>query len=63
MKKRLRLSYKQRKYEPDVRNSLVHKKHRRWLIHELYHRYFDETKEVIWYDEKGFQTLDSENKR
>lgn len=63
MKKRMKLSFKDRKYEPDVRNAEKHKQHRRWLVKELIPRYESEDYEVIWFDEKGFQTLDSETQR
>lgn len=63
MKYRMKLSYKDRKYEPDVRNHVKHKRHRCWLISQLYTLYTQERTEVIWFDEKGFQTLDSGQKR
>ena len=54
MRLRMKLSFKDRKYEPDVRNHLKHKLHRCWLINQLYHKYTMPLTEVIWFDEKGF---------
>jgi len=62
-KARLKLSYKHRRKEPVSRNSQDQLNRRLKLISDLYPRFANPDIDVVWYDQKGFRTLDSNTMR
>ena len=59
-KNRLGLNYKKRRTEPFKRQGEQEKKHRVMFYAQLY-KDLAAKKMIIWYDQKGFQTLDSQD--